>query len=104
MLYVFDFIVESHFSDVIMASQITGVPIVLLNRLLRRKSKKTSKIRVTGLCQGNSPVTDEFPTQRANNAENASIWWRHHIYIAEDWVTIKHITLFVNSALVAYEE
>ena len=32
----------------------------------------------------NSPVTGEFPTQRASNAENISIWWRHHailIYI-----------------------
>ena len=27
----------------------------LLNRLFRRKSKKTSKLRVTGLCVGNSP-------------------------------------------------
>ena len=29
----------------------------LLNRLFRRKSKKTSKLRVTGLCVGNSPGT-----------------------------------------------
>ena len=27
----------------------------LLNRLLRRRSKKTSKLCVTGLCEGNSP-------------------------------------------------
>ena len=27
----------------------------LLNRLMRRRSKKTSKLRVTGLCGGNSP-------------------------------------------------
>ena len=33
----------------------------LLDRLLRRRSKKTSKLRVTGLCAGNSPVTGEFP-------------------------------------------
>ena len=38
-----------------------------------------SKLRVTGLCVGNSPVTDEFPAQRASNAENVSIWWRHHV-------------------------
>ena len=49
----------------------------ILNRLFRRRSKKTSKLRVTGLCAGNSPVTFEFPTQMARNAENASIWWRH---------------------------
>ena len=28
----------------------------LLNRLFRRRSKKISKLRVTGLCAGNSPV------------------------------------------------
>ena len=50
----------------------------LLNRLFRRRSKKTSKLRVTGLCVGNSPVTGEFPAQKASNAENVSIWWRHH--------------------------
>ena len=41
----------------------------LLNRLLRRRSKKTSKLRVTGLCAGNLPVTGEYPTQKASNAE-----------------------------------
>ena len=50
----------------------------LLNRLFRCRSKKTSKLRVTGLCAGNSPVTGKFPPQRASNAENVSIWWRHH--------------------------
>ena len=39
----------------------------LLNRLFRRRAKITSKLRVTGLC-----------AQRASNAENVSIWWRHH--------------------------
>ena len=50
----------------------------LLNRLFRRRSKKTSKLRVTGLCAGNSLVTGEFVPQRASNAENVSIWWRLH--------------------------
>ena len=50
----------------------------LFSRLFRRRSKKTSKLRVTGLCAGNSPETGEFPAQRASNAENVSIWWRHH--------------------------
>ena len=49
-----------------------------LNRLFRRRSKKTSKLRVTGLCAGNSPGTGEFPAQMASNAQNVSIWWRHH--------------------------
>ena len=50
----------------------------LLNHLFRRRSKKTSKLRVTGLCAGNSPGTGEFPAQMASYAENVSIWWRHH--------------------------
>ena len=50
----------------------------LLNSLFGRKSKETSKFRVTGLCAGKSPETGEFPAQMASNAENASIWWRHH--------------------------
>ena len=36
----------------------------LLNRLFGRRSKKTSKLRVTGLCVGNSPGTGEFPAQK----------------------------------------
>ena len=62
-----------HYDDVIMGamtSQITSLTIVcLLNRLFRRRSKKTSKLRVTGLCAGNSPGTGEFPAQMASNAE-----------------------------------
>ena len=50
----------------------------LLNYLFRRRSKKTPKLRATGLCVGNSPVTGEFPAQKASNVENVSTWWRHH--------------------------
>ena len=50
----------------------------LLNRSFKRRPKKISKIRFTGFWEGNSPLTSEFPTQRASNAENVSIWWRHH--------------------------
>ena len=50
----------------------------LLNRLYRRRPKKTSKLRVTGICEGNSPVTGEFHSQRASNAETVSIRWRRH--------------------------
>ena len=56
----------------------------LLNRSFGCRSKKTSNLRVTGLCVGNSPVTGEFPAQMASNAENVSIWWRHHA--GRDWV------------------
>ena len=50
----------------------------LFTCLFRRRSRKTSKLRVTGLCAGNSSVTGEFPAQMASNAENGSIWWRHN--------------------------
>ena len=64
----------------------------LLNRLFRRKSKKTSKLRVSGLCEGNPPVTGEFPAQRASSAENVSIWWRHHVFMGYGLrtVTLSH--------------
>ena len=45
----------------------------MLNCWFRRRSKKTSKHRVTGLCEGNSPVTGEFPQQKASDAENVSM-------------------------------
>ena len=63
----------------------------LLNRLSRRRSKKTSKVRVTGLCVGNSPVIGEFPAQMASNAENHSIWWRHHDDSTYWYTTSKHM-------------
>ena len=52
----------------------------LLSRLCGRRSKKTSTLRVTGLCSGNLPMTSEFPAQRASNTENVFIWWCHHIH------------------------
>ena len=50
----------------------------LLKGFLGFRSKKTWKLCVTGLCAGNSPGTGEFLAQMASNAENVSIWWRHH--------------------------
>ena len=49
----------------------------LLNRLLMRRSKKTSNSASLSFAE-NSPVTGEFTAQRVNNAENDSIWWRRH--------------------------
>ena len=63
----------------------------LLKLLFSRRSKKTSKfltwwrhqmesfVPLLALCEGNSPVTGEFPSQRASNGTNDSIWWRHHV-------------------------
>ena len=67
---------DTHYNDVIMgtmASQITSLTIVY-----------------SGADQGNIkaprhwPLCGEFtPAQMASNAENSSIWWRHHDYIIE---------------------
>ena len=64
-----------------MAFQITSLAIVyssVYSGADKNNNKKTSKLSVTGLCVGKSPVTGEFSAQRASNAENDSIWWRHH--------------------------
>ena len=62
----------------------------LLSRLFRRRSKKTLKLHVTGPCEGNSPVTGGSPAHRVSNAENASIWWRHHVPGGYIWCAIIH--------------
>ena len=59
-----------------MASQITNLAIVYS---IVDISTKTPKLCATGLCEGNSQVTGKFPAKMASNAENASIWWHHHV-------------------------
>ena len=46
----------------------------------------TSKLRVTSLRVGKSPVTGELPEQMASNAENVSIWWRHDV---KTWLSLR---------------
>ena len=60
------------------ASQITSLTIVY-SIVYSNADEKTSKLRVTGFCAGNSPGTGEFPAHMASYAENVSIWWRHHV-------------------------
>ena len=72
----------------------------LLNRLFRRRSKKISKLRATGVCAGNSPGTGEFPAQMASYAENVSIWWRHHAF--SDVVVICYSPL-IHSGINSYD-
>ena len=76
-----DTYIHHHYSDVIMsalASLNTSLTLAYSFVYSRRRSKKTSKLRVTGLFAGSLPVTGEFHARRAGNAENVSIWWRHH--------------------------
>ena len=60
------------------ASQITSLAIVYSSVYSGANQRKHHKLRVTGLCVGSSPGTDEFPAQMASNTINVSIWWRHH--------------------------
>ena len=65
----------------------------LFSRLFGRRSEKTSKLRVTGLCAWNSPGTGEFPAQMASYAENVSIWWRHHELISSPGQRVSPLAL-----------
>ena len=61
-----------------MASQITSLVNVYTIVYSWGRLKKAPNLRVTGLCEGNSPVTGEFTAPKASDAEKASIWWRNH--------------------------
>ena len=71
-----------HYSDVIMgaiASQITSLTIVYSTVDSEADQRKHQSSASLAFVQaGNSPGTGEFPAQMASNAENVSIWWRHH--------------------------
>ena len=80
--------ITTHYNDHIMstmASQITSLTVVYSIVYSRQRPNKSPKLRVTGLSEGNSPVTGEFHAQRASNAENVSIWWRHHAKFHLKW-------------------
>ena len=81
-----------HYNDVIMAamaSPITSLTFVcstVYSSLDQKKHQSSASLAfargihrwLVNSPHGNSPVTGEFPTQRASNAQNVSIWWRHH--------------------------
>ena len=69
----------------------------LLSRLFGRRAKKTSKLHVTGLCAGNSPINGEFPAQMASIAEN--ILWTKSTKIAKR-VHILIVTLYALSTMI----
>ena len=72
---------SQHYNDVIVsavASQITGFWVVCSTVCSGADQRKHRSSASLTLCEGNSPVTGEFPSQRASDAENIFIWWRHH--------------------------
>ena len=66
-----------------MASQITKLTVIYSTVYSGIDQMKQQSSAPLTFYAGNSPVADEFPAQRACNAENVSIWWRHHEYIME---------------------
>ena len=60
-----------------MASLITSLTIVYSFVYSEVDQRKHQAVRHR-TCAGNSPVTGEFPAQRASNTENVCIWWRYH--------------------------
>ena len=50
----------------------------LLNRLFRRRSKKMSMFRVTGLCEGIHRWSVNSPHKWPVTRKMFFIWWRHH--------------------------
>ena len=57
-----------------MASQITSLTIVY-SAFIRAQIKENIK------APRHWPLCGEFPAQMASNAENISIWWRHHVIV-----------------------
>ena len=70
-----------HYNDVKMstiASQITSLTIIYSTVYSGADQRKQQSFASLAFFAGNSPGIGEFPAQRANDAENVSIWWRHH--------------------------
>ena len=70
----------AHYSDVIvvtMASKITSLTIVYSTFIQAQIKKHIKAPRHWPLC-GEITGTGEFPAQMASNADNVSIWRRHH--------------------------
>ena len=75
-------VLQTRYSDAIlsaMVSQITGVSSVcstVCSGADQRKHQSSTSLAFLGESTGDR--TGGFPKQRASNAENVSIWWRHH--------------------------
>ena len=84
------FVFLYHFSDVIMssmASEITDVYVVYSTACSGADQRKHQSSALQAFVMGILPATNEFPAQRASNAENVSIWLRHHALAALDIVS-----------------
>ena len=83
-------------------------PRLFTQPFVQAQIKETPKLRVSGLCNGNAPVTGGFPSQRASNAENFPFdrrhranWWIKLICFDESGICslMKFITIVCPSSL-----
>ena len=77
VIHIFTRLMSPFYEPMIWFFQLCTQPFV------QKQIKENIKLRVTGICEGNSPLTGELPAQRVSDAENSSIWWRHH-----EWVPV----------------
>ena len=77
----------SHYIDAI-ASQITGVSIVYSSVCSGTDQRKHLSSASHAFVRGTNRWPVNFPKQRARNAENVSIRWRHYVreYIFTSWM------------------
>ena len=71
------YLIPTHYSDVIMTammSHVTCVSIVCLTVCSDADQRKHQSSTSLAFVRG-------FPSQRTNNTENVSIWWRNHVSI-----------------------
>ena len=89
--------VWKHYNDVIMgaiASQITSLTIVYSTVYSDADHRNHQSSRSLAFVRG-SHRGGEFPAQMASNAENDSIWWRHHAYdIKDHGDVLPHVILY----------
>ena len=77
-----------------MASQITSLTIVYSTVYAGADQRKHQSSASLG--------TGEFPAQMASNAENVSIWWRHHvnIKISDGQIGLSQVILLLNQQMI----
>ena len=69
-----------NYSDFIMNAMVFRPLDCLFKRLFRRRSKKTSKLHVTGFFRGIHPWQVYSPHKGPVTRKNVSIKWRHHVW------------------------
>ena len=87
----------------VMASQITSL-IIVYSTIYSGAHKKTSKLRVTGLCAENSPVAGEFLAQMASNLVTRKMFPFDDVIIKSQWVNEIHMNVCSYLSVVSYYE